>query len=1426
MSLVDRLRELSSEDTTPVDYMEQGRGVVSETPVGKVANSAVNTLAEIIVDMATSIPDYVDEVEQQGTAIAETAGKAYAEGTLKNWETFDNAILNSSELAEAQQKWLDDLDDQVYEARMTAAKDPANVLATGVSAFSPVAGLAITAPFIAHDMGKAFEQGEGKAGEAAKGMALPVGAGMLAQSAGTALKSKAPMISKLLTTPFFGSVAGAGASAAFDPNMREYMQEHKGRAIFNFAGTDIGMGARKLANWKGKTVDVSPTPQPRVETQTTVAETQPNTEVQGMQMARKIGVRRANQSMPVETPPKSIAEEVNPSLRADVKSTEKIVKKDIEDKVQKRTRVQDQFQGAYGVQIKPSRVNVSSTPVTVEDIFRTAKEITPANVGRMKVADENILGYHIGDDHGAIRLRQFTAFSTLSHEVGHEISARLGWGRTPETIKELKDGALSVWKKGECGDPHTPKGHLTYVEEGRALFMNEYMLDPDLAKKHFPLSYAQFEQMIVQDKGLFKHLTKLGQQIRRYYSDDVWQQANASISYANDKPSVSLRDRATQAKMAIYDNYTGLRRAVEKFEKEQGIKLDVEDNPADQAQHAKSSSRGVTEMLLGTNGANTHNNINALSARYGVSLNYVTQYDTLAPIRALEDRMKAGDKALEDFLTQHSFTKKQGFYEVYTVYSNARRVVEVIKEKNKQHIENLKEKLKAVEDKLKNTEDMTVDAIDRWEDRKQQLIKRIEAVESGKNDYKTNIAREKAEQIIQDAQQIPELGEAFSLWQDYNENLLRIMAKEGIISVEKAQMYLDKYPDYIPMQRSFITEGNNIDTGSGAFSDMSNVNIRAAIKSLSKTGSDRPTVAFMEQATKNTASYISKIERNRAGRKLLALSRMKGGSSLAEPVSSTGASSKEMIVTVLENGKEVPLKIHDPLMWQSLTNMDKDTQSTAFSVIQKLMESSATMLRIGATSLPDFALRSLVKDLMTATLFSDDGTTFTLKGRGIPVPIVDQLSLLVDGVLALRDKKLMAQMKAEGVTYSGYVGNSKEIDQNIRNTVTPNKLKNAGNSLTKAAQWLSTQGEMLPRAALYRRGIHRGRSRFQAAHNAMEGTANFARTGTLGKTLNPYTAFLNATIQGVATPIRYINKDNYVQVGFRLFNHVVFPSIALWAYNSQQDWYKDMPIDRKNRAWFLDLKGDGSAIIAVPKAEGLPQALSSVIERSLDWAVQQEQSSVVTNTIKDSVASSLPSVIPTAAIPYFEWQANYNFFRKRQIEPKYMEDIAPELRYNLYTSEFAKGVGRQFGVSPMKVDNTLFALTASLGKLFVTVTDATFKDEETPAKNWNEHTSLTYSPNTSNSRTADVFYSGLENLKHEHSRKGKGASESRELKGMKEVSTKINTISTKIRAITNTIGMDGRAKRDKIDELTKKRNNLMRKANSKYLGYKYIQNPN
>ncbi len=240
----------------------------------------------------------------------------------------------------------------------------------------------------------------------------------------------------------------------------------------------------------------------------------------------------------------------------------------------------------------------------------------------------------------------------------------------------------------------------------------------------------------------------------------------------------------------------------------------------------------------------------------------------------------------------------------------------------------------------------------------------------------------------------------------------------------------------------------------------------------------------------------------------------------------------------------------------------------------------------------------------------------------------------------------------------------------------------------------------------------------------------------------------------------------------------------------------------------------------------MPQALSSVIERSLDWAVQQEQSSVVSDTIKDSITGSLPSIIPTVAIPYFEWQANYNFFRKRQIEPKSMENVAPELRYNLYTSEIAKGVGRQFGVSPMKVDNTLYALTASLGKLTVAISDAMFKDEDTPAKNWNEHTSLTYSPNTSNSRTADVFYSGFENLKHEHSRKGEGASESRELKGMKEINTEINELSTKIRKIRDTKGMSGRAKRDEIDKWTKKRNSLMRKANSKYLGYKYIQNPN
>lgn len=59
------------------------------------------------------------------------------------------------------------------------------------------------------------------------------------------------------------------------------------------------------------------------------------------------------------------------------------------------------------------------------------------------------------------------------------------------------------------------------------------------------------------------------------------------------------------------------------------------------------------------------------------------------------------------------------------------------------------------------------------------------------------------------------------------------------------------------------------------------------------------------------------------------------------------------------------------------------------------------------------------------------------------------------------------------------------------------------------------------------------------------------------------------------------------------------------------------------------------------------------------------------------------------------------------------------------------------------------------------------------------------------------------------------------LSAKKQIDTQRKTYNR----ILNDEKLDGATKRSKLDEINKKINLMQRKANQKYLGYKYIQNP-
>ena len=69
-----------------------------------------------------------------------------------------------------------------------------------------------------------------------------------------------------------------------------------------------------------------------------------------------------------------------------------------------------------------------------------------------------------------------------------------------------------------------------------------------------------------------------------------------------------------------------------------------------------------------------------------------------------------------------------------------------------------------------------------------------------------------------------------------------------------------------------------------------------------------------------------------------------------------------------------------------------------------------------------------------------------------------------------------------------------------------------------------------------------------------------------------------------------------------------------------------------------------------------------------------------------SPISSASGLLPPIAKAVFEVKSNYDFHWDSPLTSPYLENVDPELRYTKGTSETAKWIGEQYGLSPAKVE--------------------------------------------------------------------------------------------------------------------------------------------
>lgn len=557
----------------------------------------------------------------------------------------------------------------------------------------------------------------------------------------------------------------------------------------------------------------------------------------------------------------------------------------------------------------------------------------------------------------------------------------------------------------------------------------------------------------------------------------------------------------------------------------------------------------------------------------------------------------------------------------------------------------------------------------------------------------------------------------------FQRRILQNLVSSGNISQEQYDAITKANPNYIPFQRVMDEDKATF----GAIEKRLFTNATAAKVIRKIRGSDKDIKDPINSIMLNTFKILDMSWQNRIANTIANLE-----TAMPEYIQSVKTPMQKFMVdgkaeyrpselepkgtiTVYVEGKKKYYKVAPPML-KALEQL----RPAQIGFIEKIFSVPATVLRAGATLVPEFWARNVLRDLQSSFIQS----------TARPTPID-----AVAGLTALMGKAdLHAKWMQSGGSFNSYM----ELSDNGMAKAQKELLSDDGklvrflkNPLTLPSD-ISLGLEQSVRLGVYKAAKAKGMSDIEAGFEARDATLDFARGGRYSKVINKYVPFFNAGMQGADKLVRTM-KSNPVATTMWATATITMPSLLIAGYylfgapEEERKEYLEIPQWQKDMFWVF--KKDG-VWMRYPKPFSLGFIFGSVPERFLAWTADEDIKDGAEfwgELVKGVIGSVSPIYDPSAAIPplikvAIEDVTNYNFFQGRRLHPDWMDDLAPEERKTKGTSETAVEVGKLLGVSPAKVDNTLRGLIAGSAQYVTGAGDAIinavkeYNGEDIPAK--------------------------------------------------------------------------------------------------------------
>jgi hypothetical protein len=534
----------------------------------------------------------------------------------------------------------------------------------------------------------------------------------------------------------------------------------------------------------------------------------------------------------------------------------------------------------------------------------------------------------------------------------------------------------------------------------------------------------------------------------------------------------------------------------------------------------------------------------------------------------------------------------------------------------------------------------------------------------------------------------------------FQRRILYNFVRSGNMSQKEYDEHVAKHPHYVPFQR-ILEEHDYID------SPLTKTGFTAAAKSAiikMIKGSELEIKSPLLSMISNTTRIISIADRNSVARSIVNLKSFlpeyiqssKGNLEIIvnpktnEPVldPKTGKAlmktiPKESDIVVYVNGKRKLYQV-PPMVLEAMQGLDP-VQLTG---LNKLLVGSVKVFRTGTTSVPSFVMKNVFRDQFVAHIQSGSSV--------LPRTPIDTIQGLMS---IIGNGEMYKEWQSSGGAQSFYMDLS---DQGLIDAA--KELYNKDGLFKKYAKTLGIRAildagsvaENATRVGVFIAAKRRGLSDLEAMVESRDSSIDFAVGGKHGKIANRYIPFLNVGINGTIRMAEAFKKNPKLTT-MKALATITIPSIAIagwYLYGADEDErreYLEIPTATKDMNWVWKANGKWHS---APKPFSFGYIFGTMPEKFMRWMYDgdkpegekmwQELGAGFLTSV--SPISSASGLLPPIAKAVFEVKSNYDFHWDSPLTSPYLENVDPELRYTKGTSETAKWIGEQYGLSPAKVE--------------------------------------------------------------------------------------------------------------------------------------------